>query len=89
MVLAPGTSEGGPQNRHKGADQWLFVLSGRGYARLNGRKHALRTGMLLLIEHGDIHQVTATGRAPLRTLNLYAPPAYRADGNELPAGRAT
>jgi hypothetical protein len=27
MVLAPGDAEGGSGNRHRGADQWLFVVS--------------------------------------------------------------
>ncbi len=27
------------------------------------------------------------GRTPLHTLNFYSPPAYRADGRELPAAR--
>jgi oxalate decarboxylase/phosphoglucose isomerase-like protein (cupin superfamily) len=44
-------------------------------------------GALSLIEHGDPHEIRNSGRAPLRTLNLYSPPAYRADGRELPAGR--
>jgi hypothetical protein len=29
MVIAPGDAEGGPDNRHRGSDQWLYVLSGR------------------------------------------------------------
>ena len=41
----------------------------------------------LLIEHGDRHEVRNTGRAPLKTLNIYVPPAYRGDGEDLPAGR--
>ena len=32
MVIAAGSREGGPDNRHKGADQWLFVLDGTGEA---------------------------------------------------------
>ena len=28
MVLAQGGSEGGPDNRHHGADQWLMVMEG-------------------------------------------------------------
>jgi len=42
---------------------------------------------LLLIEQGDRHEIRNTGRALLRTLNFYTPPAYRADGTELPRGR--
>jgi len=30
MVLQPGKSEGNVRNRHAGADQWLFVVSGSG-----------------------------------------------------------
>jgi mannose-6-phosphate isomerase-like protein (cupin superfamily) len=87
MVLVPGDSEGGPDNRHRGADQWLFVASGRGVAVVNGRRHPLREGSLLLIERGDTHEIRNTGRAALRTLNIYVPPAYRRDGSPLPRGR--
>lgn len=52
MVIRPGDAEGGPDNRHQGADQWLFVISGAGEARINGRRTHLFTGSLLLIEQG-------------------------------------
>jgi len=42
MVLKPGKAEGSAHNRHAGADQWLYVLSGTGVATVNRRKHALR-----------------------------------------------
>ena len=87
MVIKPGSAEGGPRNRHSGADQWLFVVSGRGLARINGHPHPLSAGVLLLIEHCNRHEVKNTGRRPLRTLNFYSPPAYRRDGSELPAAR--
>lgn len=87
MVIEPGKAEGDPSNRHRGADQWLYVISGTGRALVNGRRHALRAGTLLLIEHKDRHEVRNTGRGLLRTLNVYVPPAYTRAGNELPAGR--
>lgn len=87
MVLAPGTSEGDPTNRHKGADQWLYVVHGKGTAFVNRRKVALRAGSLLLIEEGDRHEIKNTGRAQLKTLNFYTPRAYTSGGNELPAAR--
>ena len=43
MVLAPGDKEGGADNRHRGADQWLYVLSGNGEAIVGRRRHKLRT----------------------------------------------
>lgn len=87
MVLVPGKSEGSAHNRHRGADQWLFVVSGSGRARINGRRYAIAAGTLLLIEHGDEHEITNTGRGLLKTLNFYVPPAYDAKGEELPAGK--
>ena len=88
MVLPPGKAEGDAHNRHRGADQWLFVLSGSGRATVNKRRHALRAGSLLLIEHGDEHEILNTGRTMLKTLNFYVPPAYDRQGDELPAGKA-
>jgi mannose-6-phosphate isomerase-like protein (cupin superfamily) len=88
MTLAAGDSEGGPDNRHRGSDQWLYVVSGTGVAVVNKRRYPLRTGTLLLIEHGDTHEIRNTGAEPLRTLNLYVPPAYTEDGDPLPRGRA-
>jgi mannose-6-phosphate isomerase-like protein (cupin superfamily) len=87
MTIAPGEAEGGPDNRHRGADQWLFVESGTGTATIDGRRLALRAGTLLLIERGERHEIRNTGRRPLRTVNLYVPPAYTKSGDELPRGR--
>ena len=87
MKLSPGQSEGGGDNRHRGADQWLFVVSGTGRAIINRRGYRLKAGTLLLIERGDIHEIKNTGREKLVTLNSYVPPAYTADGDELPAGK--
>ena len=88
MVLPPGESEGGSDNRHRGADQWLFIVEGRGTATINGRRYPLRPHTLLLIERGDTHEIKNTSRTvPLKTINFYVPPAYTADGDELPAGK--
>jgi mannose-6-phosphate isomerase-like protein (cupin superfamily) len=88
MTLGPGEAEGGPDNRHKGADQWLYVVSGTGEATVNGERVELREGTLVLIGRGETHEVRNTGQGPLRTLNVYVPPAYTDEGEELPAGRA-
>src|SRR4051812_20622713 len=87
MVIEPGGAEGGPGNRHRGADQWLFVVAGRGVAVMKGKRIALKPESLLLIEHGEEHEIRNTGRANLQTLNIYNPPAYTASGNELPAAK--
>jgi mannose-6-phosphate isomerase-like protein (cupin superfamily) len=74
MVIAPGGAEGGPENRHKGADQWLFVLAGRGVAKVGTRRIALRRGTLLLIEHGERHEIRKCESSAAADLKfLFAP----------------
>jgi mannose-6-phosphate isomerase-like protein (cupin superfamily) len=87
MTIAPGDCEGGPDNRHRGADQWLFVESGKGVAIVNRKRFRLAAGSLVLIERGDKHEIRNTGRTPLKTLNVYVPPAHTKSGDELPRGR--
>lgn len=87
MVLSAGGSEGGPDNKHGGADQWLIVTEGTGTAIVNGRKLPLKAGTMVLIEAGDTHEIRNTGRGLLKTVNVYLPPAYDSEGEELAAGK--
>jgi mannose-6-phosphate isomerase-like protein (cupin superfamily) len=87
MTLEPGTREGGPENRHRGADQWLFVTAGEGVAVVENVQVDLREGVLLLIRRGETHEIRNTGYEPLQTLNFYVPPAYSSEGEELPAAK--
>lgn len=87
MVIAPGDAEGDPRNRHRGADQWLFVVAGRGEARVKRRHYRLVAGSLIFIARGERHEIKNTGRTLLRTLNFYVPPAYSMSGDPLPRGR--
>src|SRR5690242_20410688 len=75
MVIAPGDSEGGPDNTHKGV-QWLYVVDGRGEAVINSKKVPLAPHTLLLIAKGDKHEIKNTGKSRLKTLNTYSPPQY-------------
>ncbi|MET1081483.1 MAG: cupin domain-containing protein [Burkholderiales bacterium] len=86
MVLEPGGAEGNARNRHSGADQWLLVVKGTGTAKINRRRVTLRSGMLLLIERGDRHEIRNDGNERLITLNFYVPPAYTSKGRVLRAG---
>ncbi len=76
MVLKPGASTGGEDNVHRGADQWLYVVSGSGRASVEGRVVGIEPGSFLLIEAGERHEITNNGAQPLVTINVYAPPAY-------------
>ncbi|HWK54963.1 MAG TPA: cupin domain-containing protein [Hyphomicrobiales bacterium] len=88
MVLPPGESEGGDRNRHKGADQWLYVVAGEGRAIVEDKVYPLAPNTLLLIEHGETHEIHSDGNEPLKTLNFYVPPAYTGGEETLPAGRS-
>ena len=87
MVIRAGGKEGGPDNNHRGADQWLFVVSGRGAATVGRKIIPLQTSSLLLIERGQNHEIRNIGRTDLVTLNFYVPPAYTKAGEELPAAK--
>ncbi len=83
MVLAPGESTGGPDNRHPDSDQWLYVASGEGAVNIEGQVHIIRPGSLVLIERGESHEIQNEGDEPLETLNFYVPPAYSSEGESL------
>jgi mannose-6-phosphate isomerase-like protein (cupin superfamily) len=87
MVLPVGGKEGGPDNFHRGAGQWLFVVDGTGVAVVNGRRTKLTAGAMVLIEAGDRHEIRNTGRTLLKTISVYLAPAYRDEETELPAGK--
>lgn len=92
MVIAPGDSEGGPDNRHRGADQWLYVVAGHGIAKVqdnDGQHHdvTLGPGTLLVIERGERHEIRNNGEELLKTLNLYYPPAFDASGEPIGPGK--
>ena len=76
MILAPGESTGGPDNRHDRSDQWLYVISGQGEAIVNGQTVALSPESLLLIEAGEGHEIRNPGDQPLNMLTFYCPPVY-------------
>jgi mannose-6-phosphate isomerase-like protein (cupin superfamily) len=86
MTLRPGaTSDDEPSNEHSGSEQWLFVISGSGEAKIGKRRGQLRrikleSGSLLIIEKGELHQIVNSGKRSLRTINFYAPPAYDQQG---------
>lgn len=76
MVLKPGEKTGGEDNKHENSDQWLFVISGEGIAKINETEVELNPGMLVLIEAGETHEIENNGVKNLETLNFYAPPEY-------------
>jgi len=93
MVLRPGeTSDEELGNEHPRSEQWVYVVAGNGSVRVaakakNIRTQRIRTGDVVLIEKGERHQFKNTGGKTLRTLNLYSPPAYTANGEIKPKAK--
>jgi mannose-6-phosphate isomerase-like protein (cupin superfamily) len=86
MTLRHGESSSDDiENEHPRAEQWLFVVSGTGIAKVARRRIRLHSGVLLFIPKRAPHQITNTGRAYLVTLNFYAPPAYTPTGDVRPS----
>jgi mannose-6-phosphate isomerase-like protein (cupin superfamily) len=84
MSLLPGTeSSEDSSNEHGWAEQWLYVVSGSGTARIGHRSVALKPGSLLLIGKREPHVIRAGARSRLVTVNIYVPPAYDSDGEPL------
>ena len=84
MTLAPGTSSSEDSaNEHGWAEQWLYVVSGTGTARVSGRSIKLRAGSLVLIQRREPHEIRAGKRSRLVTFNVYVPPAYDKAGDPL------
>lgn len=84
MTLAPSKeTDESSANEHAWAEQWLYVVSGTGTARIGRRSVALKPGSLLLIERREPHKIRAGRRSRLVTVNIYVPPAYGPDGEPL------
>lgn len=84
MTLAPGAeSNESSANEHAWAEQWLYVVSGTGTARIANRTIRLAPGSLVLIARREPHVIRAGARSRLVTFNVYVPPAYDADGEPL------
>ncbi|HEY2396601.1 MAG TPA: cupin domain-containing protein [Rudaea sp.] len=86
LVIEAGDHEGGPDNVHHGADQWVYVVSGTGAATIDGRRAPLKAGTLLVIERGEHHELRNTGRNLLKMMMFYSPPAFDEEGNAVGPG---
>ena len=49
---------------------WIYI------SFVEGKDVELRPGSLLLVEAGEAHEIVNTGRGKLRSINVYALPAY-------------
>lgn len=74
MTLKPGEEIGAEVHT---LDQFFRVEEGDGEAVLDGVRTPIRAGFAVLVPAGANHNITNTGKAPLKIYTLYAPPNHR------------
>lgn len=72
QVLEPGTHV--RQHAHERAHEMLFIYRGTGYAELDGVRHELEEGTLILIGRAVQHVVYNTGDSQMKLLWTISPP---------------
>jgi mannose-6-phosphate isomerase-like protein (cupin superfamily) len=85
MTLKPGQcSSDEIENEHPKAEQWVYVVAGRGEVRTKAgtrvSRRRIAEGSIVLVDRDEPHQIAKTGDEPLVTVNIYVPPAYTAAG---------
>ena len=58
---------------HENKDHIFYVLSGKGYALVDGERHPIQTGDALWIARKALHEIHVEGRETLRLLVVIAP----------------
>ena len=75
MTLRPGEDIG--LETHEGHDQFIRVEAGTGYVELDGERHELHDGSVVVIPSGAKHNVVnSSQRDALRLYTLYSPPEH-------------
>ena len=74
MALKPKEEIGAEVHK---LDQFFRVEEGSGEAVLDGVRTEIRAGFAVLVPAGTKHNITNTGKAPLKLYTLYAPPNHR------------
>ena len=64
MILAPGETEGGSDNRHRSSDQWVYVVSGTGRAIVKGKRYLLLPGRCCLLNRVKHTKFETLAEAP-------------------------
>ena len=82
MSIEPGQSIG--LEVHPMTDQFLHIQQGRGLVEMGSSRESLSfrrcavAGDAVLVPAGTWHNLTNTGRIPLKLFSIYAPPAHPA-----------
>ncbi|WP_133111625.1 cupin domain-containing protein [Candidatus Scalindua japonica] len=59
---------------HKSHDEILYIKSGSGVVVLNGTRHIVKEGMMIMIPRKTIHKYFNTGKETNVTVSMFSPP---------------
>jgi mannose-6-phosphate isomerase-like protein (cupin superfamily) len=82
MNLEPGKASGPKAEAHGKSDQVLVVLDGEVLAEIGDEHAKLRAGDVVVIPAGVRHRFKNAATRTVRTVSVYAPPAYPPDARE-------
>ena len=74
MTIPPGGEIG--DEVHRGTDQALAFVDGRGEAQLDGVTSDVGPNDLVFVRAGTRHNFRNTGDRPLRLITIYSPPEH-------------
>jgi mannose-6-phosphate isomerase-like protein (cupin superfamily) len=58
------------EHQHRDMFEVFFVLSGSGLMKIGGSEHQLESGVCILVEPGELHEISNTGASDL-VLNYF------------------
>ncbi len=74
MALRPGEEIG--EEVHEGIDQVLAFAGGEGEAVIEGQRSPVRTGTVVVVPAGTLHNFVNNGGGPLKIVTVYTPPEH-------------
>lgn len=76
MSIPPGGKIG--EEVHLDNDQVLYLVKGKGKVVLDGEEKSFRSGDLVLVKAGTMHDFVNTGSEDLKIITTYSPPHHPA-----------
>ncbi len=75
MSLKPGEDIG--EETHDGIDQVLTFVAGAGEAVIEGESRPVKTGSIVVVPAGTLHNFINKGGEPMKLYTVYAPPDHK------------
>jgi len=74
MTILPGEEIG--EEVHDDRDQFFRIEAGEGEVSIDGKVHMVKADDGIIVPQGARHNVSATGKEPLKLYTIYGPPEH-------------